>query len=172
MLLRQCNLATIKTFCGQLRKKGTDARMEINKFYCCKGVLRNNYQSYNLIGHYPFWVISPRNSTSFTRPFLAGRHAWAGHEIKENPQTQFDSHVPRSFGKKKKKEPGNEANLWLTLSCLNQQLLNSRGELDIHIPPQVWFIVAWYLCTARHVNMTSARVATTLSMTVRMIVLL
>ena len=41
---------------------------------------RNNYQSRNLIGHYPFWVISPRNSTSFTRPFLAGRRAWAGHE--------------------------------------------------------------------------------------------
>ena len=43
-------------------------------------MLRNNYQSRNLIGHYPFWVISPRNLTSFTRPFLAGRHAWAGHE--------------------------------------------------------------------------------------------
>ena len=43
-------------------------------------MLHNNYQSRNLIGHYPFWVISPRNSTSFTRPFLAGRRAWAGHE--------------------------------------------------------------------------------------------
>ena len=39
-----------------------------------------NYRSRNLIGHYPFWVISPRNSTSFTRPFLARRHARAGHE--------------------------------------------------------------------------------------------
>ena len=28
-----------------------------------------------------FWGISPRNSTSFTRPFLTWRHAWAGHEI-------------------------------------------------------------------------------------------
>ena len=44
--------------------------------------VRNNYQSRNLIGHYPFWVISPRNSTSFTRPFLARRRARAGHETK------------------------------------------------------------------------------------------
>ena len=42
--------------------------------------VRNNYRSRNLIGHYPFWVISPRNSTSFTRPFLVGRCAWEGHE--------------------------------------------------------------------------------------------
>ena len=45
-------------------------------------MLRNKYQSRNLIGHYPFWVISPRNSTSFTRPFLAGRRARAGHETR------------------------------------------------------------------------------------------
>ena len=45
-------------------------------------MLRNNYRSRNLIGHYPFWVISPRNSTSFTRPFLAGRRVWAGHETR------------------------------------------------------------------------------------------
>ena len=39
-----CDNVTIKTFCGQpAQKKGTDARMGINKFYCCKGVLRNNY---------------------------------------------------------------------------------------------------------------------------------
>ena len=49
-------------------------------FTVVRNVLRNNYQSRNLIGHYPFWVISPRNSTSFTRPFLAGRRAQAGHE--------------------------------------------------------------------------------------------
>ena len=54
--------------------------MEMNKFYCCKGNATNNYRSGNLIGHYPFWVISPRNSTSFTRQFLAGRRARAGHE--------------------------------------------------------------------------------------------
>ena len=43
-------------------------------------MLRNNYQSRNLIGHYPFWVISPKNLTSFTRSFLAGRRVRAGHE--------------------------------------------------------------------------------------------
>ena len=42
--------------------------------------VRNNYRSCNLIGHYPFWVISPRNSTSFTRPFLTRRRARAGHK--------------------------------------------------------------------------------------------
>ena len=51
-------------------------------FTVVRNVLRNNYQSRNLIGHYPFWVISPRNSTSFTRPFLAGRRAREGHETK------------------------------------------------------------------------------------------
>ena len=43
-------------------------------------MLRNNYQSRNLIGLPPFWRISPRNSTSFTRPFLTGRRARGGHE--------------------------------------------------------------------------------------------
>ena len=77
MLLRQCNLATIKIFCGQPAQK---------RYRCSNGdeqilrKVRNNYRSRNLIGHYPFWVISPRNSTSFTRPFLAGRRAWVGHE--------------------------------------------------------------------------------------------
>ena len=49
------------------------------------------YSSCNLIGPYHFWrdvqdchfwVISPRNLTSFTRPFLTGRRARAGHETK------------------------------------------------------------------------------------------
>ena len=52
--------------------------MEINNVE--REVLRNNYRSRNLIGHYHFWGISPRNSTSFTRPFLAGRRARAGHK--------------------------------------------------------------------------------------------
>ena len=43
-------------------------------------VLRNNYRSHNLIGHNRFWVISPRNSTSFTRLFLTGRRVRAGHK--------------------------------------------------------------------------------------------
>ena len=29
-----------------------------------------------------FWVISLRNLTSFTRPFLAGRSTWEGHKAK------------------------------------------------------------------------------------------
>ena len=60
--------------------------MEMSKFYCCKENVRNNYRSRNLIDHYPFWVISPRNSTSFTRPFLAGRRARAGHETRQAPE--------------------------------------------------------------------------------------
>ena len=36
----------------------------------------------NLVVLYRFWVISPRNSTSFTRVFLAGRCAWAGQETR------------------------------------------------------------------------------------------
>ena len=54
----------------------------LTNFTVVRNVLRNNYQSHNFIGHYPFWVISPRNSTSFTRPFLARRHVWAGHETR------------------------------------------------------------------------------------------
>ena len=61
--------------------------MEITNSTVVREVLRNNYRSRNLIGHYHFWGISPRNSTSFTRPFLAGRRARAGraragHETK------------------------------------------------------------------------------------------
>ena len=43
-------------------------------------MLCNNYQPRNLIGQCHVWVISPRNSTWFTGPFLAGRRAWAEHE--------------------------------------------------------------------------------------------
>ena len=41
--------------------------------------------SRNLIGLPPFWGISPRNSTSFTRPFLTGRHTRGGHETSVLP---------------------------------------------------------------------------------------
>ena len=58
-------------------------------------MLRNNYRSRNLIGHYPFWVISPRNLTSFTRPFLAGRRARAGHETIPDPPSFFLSLIFR-----------------------------------------------------------------------------
>ena len=79
----------LKAFCGQHAQKSMDTQMEMNKFYCCKGVLRNNYWSRNLIGLYHFWVISPRNLTLFTRPFLAGRHVWAGYEPKYPPHSQL-----------------------------------------------------------------------------------
>ena len=60
-------------------------------------MLRNNYRSRNLIGHYPFWVISPRNSTSFTRPFLAGRRARAGHET-STLQSDSSSQIRKGLG--------------------------------------------------------------------------
>ena len=59
----------------------------LTNFTVARKVLRNNYRSRNLIGHYPFWVISPRNSTLFTRPFLTGRCVWAGHETR--PDSSF-----------------------------------------------------------------------------------
>jgi len=54
--------------------------MEMTNFTVVRAVLHTNYWSRNLIGPYCFWVISLKNSTSFTRPFLARRHVWAGHE--------------------------------------------------------------------------------------------
>ena len=47
-------------------------------------MLHNNYRSHNRIGPYHFWGISPRNSTLFTRPFLAGRLG-----------TRLSHHLPR-----------------------------------------------------------------------------
>ena len=38
--------------------------------------------SCSLVGPYDFWGISPRNSTLFTRPFLAERCVRAWHETK------------------------------------------------------------------------------------------
>ena len=35
-----------------------DTRMEMNKFYCCKEVLPNNYWSHNLNGLCHFWLLS------------------------------------------------------------------------------------------------------------------
>ena len=45
-------------------------------FTVVRAVLRNNYWSHNLIGPYRFCVISPRNSTSFTRPFHQTVSRW------------------------------------------------------------------------------------------------
>ena len=66
--------------CQQHSKKGTDTRVEIKNFTIVREVLRINYLSRNLISPYHFWGISPRNSTLFTRFFLTGRCAWAGHK--------------------------------------------------------------------------------------------
>ena len=55
--------------------------MEMNKIFAVvREVVGNNYWSRNLIGLYYFWVISPRNSTLFTRPFLTGMRTGAGHK--------------------------------------------------------------------------------------------
>ena len=54
--------------------------MEMTNFTVVSKVLRNNDWFCLVIGLYRFWVISPRNSTLFTRPFLAGRCMWAGDE--------------------------------------------------------------------------------------------
>ena len=56
-------------------------------------MLHNKYWSCKLIGHYHFWVISPKNSTSFTTPFLAGRRAWAGHKTRtHHPLRLLEEH--------------------------------------------------------------------------------
>ena len=54
--------------------------MEMTNFTVVSTVLHNNYWSRNLIGPYRFRVISPKNLTLFTRPFLPGRRTRAGHE--------------------------------------------------------------------------------------------
>ena len=41
--------------------------MEMTNFTVVREVLRNKYWSHHLIGLYRFWVIFPKNSTSFTR---------------------------------------------------------------------------------------------------------
>ena len=63
-------------------KKSMDTRMEMNNVDVVREVLRNNQRSCNLIGLPPSWGKSPRNWTSFTRPFLTGRRVWGGHETR------------------------------------------------------------------------------------------
>ena len=52
-------------------------------------MLLSNYQSCNLIGPYHFLEISLRNSTLFTRLFLTGRRAQAGHKSSSTVQLYF-----------------------------------------------------------------------------------
>ena len=54
-------------------------------FTFVREVLHDNYQSRNPIGPYHILGISPRNSTSFTRPFLAGRYMQAGQKTRVVP---------------------------------------------------------------------------------------
>ena len=55
--------------------------MEMTNFTSVRAVLRNNYWSRNLIDPYSFCQVL---ATSFTRPFLAGRRARAGHETSKD----------------------------------------------------------------------------------------
>ena len=57
-------------------------------------MIRNNYWPRNLIGPYRFWVISPRNSTSFTGLFLAGR--WRGLVMRLGVLSYISSHGAES----------------------------------------------------------------------------
>ena len=52
----------------------------MQNFTFVKEVLRNNQQSHNLISPCYILVVAPRDSTSFTRPFLTRRFTWAGNK--------------------------------------------------------------------------------------------
>ena len=82
---------------------------QIKNFTVVKEVLCNNYRSCNLTGPYHFWVISPRNSTLFTRPFLAGRRVRAGHEtMLEGPADALQVNlILRLISTCETKEPSN-----------------------------------------------------------------
>ena len=69
-LLRQCNLATFKTFAANPLKKVQILKWKWTNFSVGREVLCNNYWYRSLIGLYRFWLISPRNLTSFTSRFL------------------------------------------------------------------------------------------------------
>jgi len=60
-LLRQCNLDI-------LQKKSTDTQMEVNKLYCCKGIITDLPISLVL----RVSIISPRSSILVTRLFPPG----------------------------------------------------------------------------------------------------
>ena len=76
-----CNLVMINAFWGKpAHKKVRMLEWRLTNFTVVREVLCNNYRSCNLIGPYHFLGISPRNLTSFTRPFLTGRRAQARHE--------------------------------------------------------------------------------------------
>ena len=63
----------------------------LTNYIVVREVPRNNYRSCNLIGHYLFWVISPRNSTLFTRLFLAGRRMRVGHKTRKDGSGKYST---------------------------------------------------------------------------------
>ena len=58
-------------------KKGTDTQVEIKELT----VVHFNL----LVDFNPYFGISPRNLTLFTRPFLARKCPWVGHQTSVNP---------------------------------------------------------------------------------------
>ena len=67
--------------CTEAKKKTCCWLLEIQHFTAVREV-HNNQQSHNLIGLYDTLEIS----TQFTKPFLAGRCTWSGHETTANLQ--------------------------------------------------------------------------------------
>ena len=83
--------SSVKTFYAKCTQKRYGYSSRDKNFTVVREVLRNNYQSCNLIGPYRFWGENPRYSTLFTRPFLTGRRVWAGDET--NPSLPLCSHT-------------------------------------------------------------------------------
>ena len=98
MLLQQCNLAMFKSICRKSTQKRTDTRIEMNKFYCCREILCITNLAISLVLTTHFWVINPRNLTSFTILFLARRRARAWHEIKWIPDRPFSPNFWMGLG--------------------------------------------------------------------------
>ena len=69
----------------------------ITRFYgtFVRKVLGNNFQSRNHIGPYNFLETSPKNLTSFNRPFLTERHMWARHKTRRRDGSKPDYQTKR-----------------------------------------------------------------------------
>ena len=129
--------------------------MEMNKSYKC-----NNYQSRNLIGHFRFWVISPRNLSLFTRPFFAGRCVQVGYETRGQPRDQGNLRSPKINGsricgcnltiKSLRRERSSDQAHFLPIKeldhdhkCFNRQHLGDYPLMDGHA------LVDGSMCTCR-----------------------
>ena len=71
-----------KHLAENLLKKVQILEWRWTNFTVVRKVLHDNQWSHNLIGPYHFLVISQRNSTLFTRPFLTGRCTQGRHVTK------------------------------------------------------------------------------------------